>query len=655
MKTKHIYTILLFLIISTISYAQKQPISFLEPVPLNKKSSFSKSQQDAIKQISEKALQTELKQLNTNALNNETLSINLFGKNYTFTKKGTVKGAMGALWHGELKNVKEWGMIWLSYNNANNLNQLIGKVQIENKFYKIQLLESKKEVIVVEEKPSEKIPTCSESILNEIENTNTKETAKTKSKSILKTNTGVQNISQNVLNNNDACKVKVLVLYTLAAATNYDSDDPLGDYIKSDVDITNTILQNSHVNSQIELVGIAPFFIDEYNYTNYEYDYLDEPMSNLSYNALSNLDFNNSIITQRNNYDADIVVIITEYLFTPVAGIARRLTNDPSTDKSETYFYSFIQHIHLNNSSYTFSHELGHLFGSVHEYGVSNPNLDESIFPYSYAINIAKNNNKLSTVNAMSYTDVTIRPYYSNPNVSINYNGSTFQLGNADFADNARTFNQTMPDIAKYRQPIEDKVLDISNSFKIYDDSDNYIIPKDDYTLHTAINSLTITNDDDLDKKIIVNRGGKLELKAKTIKIKKGVTIKKSFFGWLYGDAIFLKTEGAEIATCGSNLSRNIALSNSQTPLNIFQEDKITIYPNPTNNIVNLKWNKNLTPNKIIINDMYGKQIIKQAIMGTKDGAYTLNLKNLSRGIYFLSVYDNKNNLIKSQKIMLVD
>ena len=82
---------------------------------------------------------------------------------------------------------------------------------------------------------------------------------------------------------------------------------------------------------------------------------------------------------------------------------------------------------------------------------------------------------------------------------------------------------------------------------------------------------------------------------------------------------------------------------------------ELSIYPNPTNDILHLKWKEHFNPSKIVLNDVYGKKVLELSIINTIKNTYTLSLKSISRGVYFLSFYDNKNNLIKTQKIMLVD
>ena len=82
---------------------------------------------------------------------------------------------------------------------------------------------------------------------------------------------------------------------------------------------------------------------------------------------------------------------------------------------------------------------------------------------------------------------------------------------------------------------------------------------------------------------------------------------------------------------------------------------ELSIYPNPTSDILHLKWKEHFNPSKIVLNDVYGKKVLELSIINTIKNTYTLSLKSISRGVYFLSLYDNKNNLIKSQKIMLVD
>ncbi len=79
---------------------------------------------------------------------------------------------------------------------------------------------------------------------------------------------------------------------------------------------------------------------------------------------------------------------------------------------------------------YTFAHELGHLFGNVHDSEISDP----GIFPFSFAWGIP---GRFATI--MSYL------FDQAPLVG--------KFANLDLADNARTINQTAPTIAAFAEP----------------------------------------------------------------------------------------------------------------------------------------------------------------------------------------------------------
>ena len=91
---------------------------------------------------------------------------------------------------------------------------------------------------------------------------------------------------------------------------------------------------------------------------------------------------------------------------------------------------------------YTFAHELGHLFGSTHDQGISDP----GIFPFSYAWAVA---GRFATV--MSYL-LDVAPLvgkFANPGMACTPAGDP--CGDPDIADNARTTNLTAPAIAAYK------------------------------------------------------------------------------------------------------------------------------------------------------------------------------------------------------------
>ena len=63
---------------------------------------------------------------------------------------------------------------------------------------------------------------------------------------------------------------------------------------------------------------------------------------------------------------------------------------------------------------------------------------------------------------------------------------------------------------------------------------------------------------------------------------------------------------------------------------NVFTEN-ITIYPNPSNGIINIKNPENISFDRIVLYDLYGKAVLEST--GTIS---QINIENLSSGFYFI-------------------
>ena len=82
---------------------------------------------------------------------------------------------------------------------------------------------------------------------------------------------------------------------------------------------------------------------------------------------------------------------------------------------------------------------------------------------------------------------------------------------------------------------------------------------------------------------------------------------------------------------------------------NSFENVNVTIYPNPSNGIVNVALNTELTKNSILeVFDVLGKLVVKQALTGELN---TINISNLNSGIYTFKV-SNNSNTVKIAKII---
>jgi surface protein len=70
-----------------------------------------------------------------------------------------------------------------------------------------------------------------------------------------------------------------------------------------------------------------------------------------------------------------------------------------------------------------------------------------------------------------------------------------------------------------------------------------------------------------------------------------------------------------------------------------FDKSSITLYPNPTSSILNIKVDANLTNQPYKISDALGKIVLKGKL---NEGDTTINVEPLSKGIYYIKVANNK-------------
>ena len=70
-----------------------------------------------------------------------------------------------------------------------------------------------------------------------------------------------------------------------------------------------------------------------------------------------------------------------------------------------------------------------------------------------------------------------------------------------------------------------------------------------------------------------------------------------------------------------------------------FDKDSVSLYPNPTLSVLNIKVDANIANQPYIITDALGKIILKGKL---NEGDTTINVEGLSKGIYCIKVANNK-------------
>jgi hypothetical protein len=90
------------------------------------------------------------------------------------------------------------------------------------------------------------------------------------------------------------------------------------------------------------------------------------------------------------------------------------------------------------------------------------------------------------------------------------------------------------------------------------------------------------------------------------------------------------------------------------TGLNNFENNKpeISIYPNPTTDVLNIESNMSLAKSKILVTDLLGKEIENMNYNLSTLNLLQINTSNFSKGIYLVNIV-NENNISSTHKIVI--
>lgn len=98
------------------------------------------------------------------------------------------------------------------------------------------------------------------------------------------------------------------------------------------------------------------------------------------------------------------------------------------------------------------------------------------------------------------------------------------------------------------------------------------------------------------------------------------------------------------------NINYTLALNNDE-----FIANAIKIYPNPAKDIITIDWNNTLQNeiiNTIIVTDIRGVKVLEKAVNNNLDNNTSLDMSQLQKGIYLLSVAGTDNKILKTVKIV---
>lgn len=108
--------------------------------------------------------------------------------------------------------------------------------------------------------------------------------------------------------------------------------------------------------------------------------------------------------------------------------------------------------------------------------------------------------------------------------------------------------------------------------------------------------------------------------------------------------SIYYYKVGARNKSGFSGFSNEVMVNILITDLEKSSPDKVSVYPNPTNNLLNIKFDMSLPTNEIVIYDLSGKECLRHTV---SESDITISIETLPQGIYLLNIDGYGNSFIK--------
>lgn len=443
-------------------------------------------------------------------------------------------------------------------------------------------------------------------------------------------NDNIENTQELTRQNSDSdCVVKIAVFYTNAAMA---VGDPRNKAIL-DIEILNQIICNSDANTRIELAVVSPLpSINEITIGN-------------AAQTLDAFKVDNEAAEIIEDSGAQMAVIYTGGTWSQPTGLATI-----ETWAKEGEMFALVQ-INAPSNSYTFPHEVAHLFGCKHE--DNNDGLPDFVFKaraHSFKIGFLNLANKRYTV--MSTSNTNIIPHFSNPDVD--FSGRRTGTGKRDNADQFDDFGCI---IGEPETPVSPPINVRTTGPRCGDNSESYEICAN---LSGCENPTNYFWEYSTDGFFYQNWPNPI---SNPLNDCITVTLSNDNNLWL---RVTVTCDDGETATgfhfiankdrdCKIDIE-NIAPIASLPKLNddVFKgNDKLIVYPNPVADqiLINLVITKT-SHLRIDILDINGQNVYNIENQFTQSGTYstTQNLSFLQPGIYFIKT--EVNDCIKITKII---
>ncbi len=397
------------------------------------------------------------------------------------------------------------------------------------------------------------------------------------------------------------CKIRVLVLYTSSAESSVSN---IINTVNTAVSLTNQSFVNSLINYRIELAYLGKTsYTESGSYT-----------TDLQRFRNTNDGYMDEVHNLREKYSADICVLLSYY--TSLCGIAYGIGTSSSDAFCLVSAYSTCA-----TTNYSFGHEIGHLLGCRHDTYV-----DSNTTPFAYGHGYINPSKTWRTIMAYANGCSTCPRllYWSNPNVT--YSGTP--MGTTTTEYNAKVWNNQASTFMAYKQP--PNTVTATNTI---------VNSNSDYLNIQAKQTIQSSGTVNIDKDAVFTSGS-------TIVFNPGVTIT--------GDMVNARI--SNVSDCGDCKGELKSFNNlSHTQVNEIQDYNIEVYPNPTNNEINISYN--LQNNSIV--DIYVVNLFAEKVLtisnneSQKANRYlkTVSFSNLTPAVYFIVCKINNETI--TRKIIL--
>jgi hypothetical protein len=417
------------------------------------------------------------------------------------------------------------------------------------------------------------------------------------------------------------CKLRVLVLYTNKAKQ---KEPNIENQILNGMNELNLSFKNSYIGGRAELVymGVIEYEeqVSDVHINNAGIEYVPESKNLNNFQGFGD-GYMDDVHVLRDQYSADICLLImdnptriTNYSLTykPFAGRVSKIRS------SFSYAFAVVEYGRIGAPYFTFTHEIGHLFGVRHDNDPSNV-----IYPYGHGFTTG--DEKYKTIMGVSRNSSRVL-YWSGP--SSNYQGYT--LGNTSNSDNTLVILQNY-----------ERMMYLSTTNQVLTVYNSDVSVKWIKSIYAGGDMVTNGN-------IAIQWGRDYVFRAEnSIELKSGFEI--------VGGAKF----EALISPCGEEDFEQTDFKKGNINFTVNESndlwfEEISVYPNPVNNMFSIDFkSKQIAEVSLELLSVNGERVKFWSLQGAtpKNQILEFDIGDIPAGVYILQCFENKN-IIGSVKLL---